>query len=53
MEDLDPRIIEFLKINTRFFFELAEDVAEKTETQFDDLALALIKEKIIEMVDSL
>ena len=53
MEELDPRLIEFLKINTRFFFQLAEEVAEKTETEFDDLALALVKDKIIEMVDNL
>ena len=53
MEELDPRLIEFLKLNTRFFFQLAEEVAEKTETEFDDLALALVKDKIIEMVDNL
>ena len=51
--DLDPRVVEFLKLNIVFFMDLAEELAASTENTIDDLALKLLKDQLIKIVQEM
>jgi len=51
--DLNPWLVKFLKANGELMFDALAVAAKQTDTNFDDMAVELLKDPVLEWIEGL